>query len=122
MMGSCLAISASATSAMPDYSGTACPVPEGVRIEIHTDTDVTNMLIYPTPPGNNAGWWMNQEAPGVFSHVASGVAPEDSFSFHLLIQNPTQYQYPSHELVIASDCIHFERNDVTPSSTPGVSS
>jgi CxxC motif-containing protein (DUF1111 family) len=103
-----------ALGATPDYSGTVCPVPEGVRIEIHTDTGVTNMLIYPTPPGNNAGWWMNQEAPGVFSHVASGVAPEDPFSFHLLIQNPTQYQYPSHELVIASDCIHFERNDVTP--------
>ncbi|MCH2133383.1 MAG: hypothetical protein MK116_06510 [Phycisphaerales bacterium] len=114
MLGGSLAMTAAAAAAMPDYSGTVCSTDDGVRITLNVETDVTLAIIFPTPPGNNGGWVMTQEAPGLFSHVVTGVAPGDPFSFHLIIQNPQQYQFPEHEFLVTEDCLAFQRDDVTP--------
>ena len=114
LLGCCLAMTCPAYAAMPDYNGTACSTDDGVRVSVVVETDVTLMIIFPTPPGNNGGWVMTHEAPGLFTHVVPGIDPGDPFAFHLIIQNPAQYQFPEHTLLITEDCVAFTRDDVTP--------
>lgn len=113
-----LALGSAAAAATPDYTGTICPDQDGARIEVQTDPDTTLMVIFPTPPGSG-GWGMTQEAPGLFSHVISGVSPGDSLSFSLLLQNPLQYTYPEHTATLGVSCSAFERDDVTPPPARG---
>ncbi|MDG2423182.1 MAG: di-heme oxidoredictase family protein [Phycisphaerales bacterium] len=99
-------------AATPDYQGTACPMEGGVLLEVEVAEDTTLMLVYPTPPGG--GWTMTEEAPGRFTHLIPGLSPGDDLSFNLLIQNPVQYVFPSHDFMVGEDCTAFERDDVTP--------
>ncbi len=107
-----LAVTAVCEAAVPDYQGRICPIENGVRLEVTVSPDTTMMIVYPTPPGG--GWVMNEDSPGVYSHVISGVVVGEPLTFSLLIQNPTQYVFPEHQLVIEPDCIDFQRDDVTP--------
>ena len=49
----------------PNYQGEVCRLDDQrVRVALETDTTVTNVLIYPTPPGG--GWYLEQIEPGRF--------------------------------------------------------
>ena len=96
----------------PQYVGTMCPIDGGVRITVETDTAANAMLIYPTPPGG--GYFMAEIGPGQFVHDIQGLSVGDAVSFSFVLQNPQQYNYPPHGLVVAGECVEFERNDVTP--------
>ena len=102
----------------PDYSGTVCPVDDGLRFDIQTDTNVTNVLIYPNSP-IGGGYFMVQDAPGQFSWLLANYGPGTEVSFSLLIQNPQQYSYPNHAFTVGETCAHFQRNDVTPPPARG---
>ncbi|MEE2906563.1 MAG: di-heme oxidoredictase family protein [Planctomycetota bacterium] len=112
LMAAALSVSTTIHAATPDYQGTVCHVEGGARIEVSTGTDTSLMLIYPTPPGG--GWHMTEEFPGLYTHLIQGLEPGDDLTFNLLLQNPHQYVFPTHDITIESDCVAFERDDVTP--------
>ena len=107
-----LLTSSAVIAATPDYEGTVCITNDGTRLEVMTEPDVNIVLVYPTPPGG--GWMMTMEAPGHFSHLLGNMSPGDELTFNLVMQNPTQYAFPEHQLVLEPDCLSFERDDVTP--------
>lgn len=96
--------------ATPQYQGRVCPADGGARIEVEVDSSIDAILVYPMPSGG--GWYMTEEAPGLFVHVAQGVEPGGGLSFSLILQGPQQYQFPEHQMTLASECVDFERDDV----------
>ena len=103
----------SATMAVtPNYHGQICLTEDGASIAVMTDPDVTVVLIYPDPPGG--GWMMTMNAPGEFTHDLNALTLGETLTFNLVMQNPTQYAFPQHQIVLTENCMDFARDDVTP--------
>ena len=98
------------SAATPRYSGQVCPIEDGVRVELEVEASMTAVLIYPTPPGG--GWYMTPDGPGRFVHDVPGLGPGEELSFSLILQQPQQYAFPEHRVMIANDCTTFDRDDV----------
>ena len=96
----------------PDYQGEVCRLDDQrVRFSLQTETAVTNVLIYPTPPGG--GWYLDQTEPGRFEREFT-IPSGQELTFTFLIQNPAQYSYPEHALRVDEGCVAFSRDQVMP--------
>lgn len=103
----------------PNYDGAVCVIDHAsVRILIETDASVTNVLVYPDPPGG--GWYLDRTEPGRFERVfKSPDFASGSIDVRFILQNPTQYSFPTHTLQLTDGCTTFRRDDVTPPPARG---
>ncbi|MEM9065210.1 MAG: di-heme oxidoredictase family protein [Planctomycetota bacterium] len=97
--------SAWAQSGAPSYSGEVCFTGSTATIAVTANPTATAILIYPNPPGG--GYFMTNDGAGNYSATFSGLPAGAQFSFHLVIQVPQQYEFPTHSFTVAEGCTAF---------------
>jgi len=98
-----------AQSGAPSYTGEVCLSGSSVTVSITATPAATAVLIYPNPPGG--GYFMDSDGSGNFTKTFQGLAPGTEFSFHLVIQIPAQYEFPTHTLTLEQGCIALSSDD-----------
>ena len=89
----------------PDYTGEVCFDGSTVTVSVTATPTATAVLIYPNPPGG--GYFMTNDGAGNYSASFSGLSAGASFSFHLVIQIPAQYEFPTHSFTLEPGCVSF---------------
>lgn len=100
---------AAAQTGAPSYTGEVCLSGSTVTVSVAATPTATNVLIYPTPPGG--GYFMSDDGAGNFTATFNGLAPGTEFSFHLVVQVPGQYEFPTHTLTLEPGCTPFQSVD-----------
>ncbi|GJM17829.1 MAG: hypothetical protein DHS20C14_00420 [Phycisphaeraceae bacterium] len=100
---------ASAQPAAPTYTGTVCLDGSDVTVTVAATPTATAVLIYPNPPGG--GYFMSDDGSGNFAATFSGLSSGTQFNFHLVVQVPSQHQFPAHTLTLEQGCTSFTSDD-----------
>ena len=93
----------------PSYTGEVCVDGSAVTVSVTVDPTATAVLIYPTPPGG--GYYMSDDGAGNYSATFNGLQSGTDFSFHLVVQIPAQYEFPTHTLTLEQGCTSFNSED-----------
>lgn len=91
----------------PSYSGEVCFDGSSVTVSVTANPTATAVLIYPTPPGG--GYFMSNDGSGNYTATFNGLSAGTQFTFHLVIQVPQQYEFPSHSITLEQGCTAFSR-------------
>lgn len=100
---------ASAQTGAPSYAGEVCYDGTSVTVSVTATPTATAVLIYPTPPGG--GYFMTNDGNGNYTATFSGLSAGTNFNFHLVIQIPAQYEFPTHSITLAQGCTAFTSGD-----------
>lgn len=99
---------ASAQPGAPTYTGEVCLDGSAVTISVTATPIATAVLIYPNPPGG--GYFMSDDGSGNYSSTFTGLTTGTEFSFHLVVQIPGQYEFPTHTFTLEQGCTAFNSN------------
>lgn len=89
----------------PTYTGEVCLSGGVTTITATATPTATAMLIYPVPPGG--GYFMSDGGSGTYTHTINGLSAGTSLTFHLVIQVPQQFEFPTHTITLADGCTSF---------------
>lgn len=97
---------AMAQTSPPSYTGEVCLSGSSVTVSLTATPTATAVLIYPNPPGG--GYFMSDDGSGNYSATFNGLSAGTSFSFHVVVQAPAQFEYPPHTITLEQGCTAFE--------------
>ena len=95
-----------AQSGAPSYSGEVCLDGTTVTVNVTAMPTATAILIYPNPPGG--GYIMTNDGNGNYSASFNGFSAGSQLAFHLVIQIPAQYEFPTHSFTLEQGCTTFK--------------
>lgn len=96
-----------AQAGAPGYTGEVCLNGNSVTVSVTASPTATAILIYPNPPGG--GYFMTNDGAGNYSATFNGLNAGTQFSFHLVVQVPQQFEFPSHTFTLEQGCTAFSR-------------